>query len=192
MNWNEDSIWEKVWWGNCSNTYGEEEKQLVYAEKMGIKTYHNGNSPYNFAVSGKILDIGGGPVSMLLKCPNAQGTVYDPCDYPDWIADRYHVAGIFYDKRRGEDINQTGFDEVWFYNVLQHTEDPEKICKNALKAGKLVRVFEWIENGISKGHPHNLTEKGLNEWLEGVGKVEKLNTPTCKGLAYYGIFKGVL
>lgn len=197
MAWKDETHWEKSWWGNCCNTYMEEEKQLIYASKMGLKQYHDGKTPYNFNATGRILDIGGGPISMLLKCPNAKGTVIDPCEYPNWIAYRYTCAGIGYVVSKGEDLPilssiQPGFDEVWFYNVLQHVEDPAKICANAVAYGKLVRVFEWADNGVSPGHPQNLTEKDLNQWLGGFGKVEMLNTPVCKGKCYYGIFKGTI
>ena len=190
MTWEDETLWEKLWWKSCCNTYMEEEKQLLYAKKMGLKQYYDGKTPYNFDVKGRILDIGGGPISMLLKCPNAKGKVVDPCDYPAWIAERYKCTGIEYEKIRGEYITETGYDEVFLYNVLQHVEDPYKICRNALNAGKLVRIFEWIDNGISPGHPQNLTEKDLNFWLCGIGKVEVLNTPVCKGKCYYGIFVG--
>jgi hypothetical protein len=131
---------------------------------------------------------------MLLKCPHAKGKVIDPCEYPAWIAERYKCAGIQYERIKGEDIVAMGlllgYDEVWLYNVLQHVENPSKICENALQAGKIVRVFEWIDNGVSPGHPQNLTEQDLNTWLKGIGKVEMLNTPVCKGKCYYGIFVG--
>lgn len=185
--WNKDQKFEKDWW-ICHNTYGEEEKQLTYARKMGLRFFHDGKSPYNLDIKGKILDIGGGPVSLLLKS-KAKGTVVDPCEYPKWVEDRYKEAGIEYLKMKGEDIDLEGFDEVWIYNCLQHVENPQKIIENAKRVGKIIRIFEWIENGISEGHPHNLTEKDLNTWLEGEGKVEMLNEPTLKGLSFYGIFR---
>lgn len=191
MSWDKDTKWEAEWWGGCNNTFGEEMKQLLYSDRMGLKTFHDGKSPYNFIVSGKILDIGGGPCSLLLKCPDVKGKVVDPCDYPVWIGDRYKMAGIEYEKIKGENIKEIGYDEVWIYNVLQHTENPEKVIKNALEAGKIVRLFEWIDTGTSDGHPHELTEKKLNEWLNGKGKVEELQGQnTCYGKCYYGIFKG--
>ena len=85
----------------------------------------------------------------------------------------------------------TGYDEVWLYNVLQHTQDPEKIIRNAQRAGRIIRIFEWIETRISinEGHPHSFTEQQLNEWLGGEGKVETLNgQANCWGKCYYGIF----
>lgn len=195
MTWADETQWERSWWGTCVNSYMEEEKQLIYARKMGLNMYHDGKTPYNFSVKGRILDIGGGPISILLKCPYAKGTVIDPCDYPAWIAERYKCAGMDYIHGKGEDLPilssiQPGFDEVWIYNVLQHVENPKTICDNALEYGRIVRIFEWVDNGVSPGHPQNLHEAELNQWLKGIGKVEVLNTSICKGKCYCGIFVG--
>lgn len=194
-NWQENQEWESSWWGNCANTYGEEQKQIVYASKMGLKFFHNGKSPFNINMNGKkVLDIGGGPISLLLKCTNVDGCVVDPCVYPEWIIERYKCAKIFYSRAKGEDIDINSSipinDEVWIYNVLQHVDDPQKVINNAREVSKIIRLFEWIDTGTSKGHAYNLTEKDLNLWLNGVGKVEVLNLPTLKGKCYFGIFLG--
>lgn len=197
-------IWEKAqkfeieWWGDCLNTYGEEEKQLVYAGRMGLKRSPKPGTPYNFDVMGrKILDVGGGVCSLLNKCTGVEvgSLVVDPIlkKAPQWVRDRYISVGIIPLGMKAEDID-TGelvtFDEVWIYNVLQHTEDPALICKNARKLGKIVRIFEWVDTETNEGHPHTLTEKSLNEWLGGEGKTEVLNQNTLRGKCYYGIFKG--
>ena len=190
-NWNDAQEWERQWWGSCQNTYGEEQKQLLYANRMGLRPHHDGRSPYNFDLNGRsVLDIGGGPVSLLLKCTNVkQAMVADPCDYPQWVKLRYNEARILYRRISGEEIDFTNYDEVWLYNVLQHTQDPEKIIRNAQRAGRIIRIFEWIETRINEGHPHSFTEQQLNEWLGGEGKVETLNgQANCWGKCYYGIF----
>lgn len=192
-NWNEDQEWEREWHGNCVNSLNEELKQLVYAKRLGLRMEHDGKTPYSFDLRRvSVLDIGGGPYSLLLKCHNfTKALVADPCAYPDWVYERYKAMGINFVMVPGEELPDLGiYDEVWIYNVLQHTMDPGKIISNARKLGKMIRVFEWIENGISVGHPQNLTEKDMNEWLGGYGKVEHLNESGCVGLGYYGIFKG--
>jgi hypothetical protein len=55
---------------------------------------------------------------------------------------------------------------------------------------KIIRIFEWIDEPISIGHPQLLTEEKLNKWLGGVGKVERLDESGCHGMAYYGVFLG--
>jgi 2-polyprenyl-3-methyl-5-hydroxy-6-metoxy-1,4-benzoquinol methylase len=193
MSWNEVTEWERSWWGKCTNTYGEEEKQLLYLNRMGFVGFHNNKSPYNFDLGGlSVLDIGGGPTSVLLKFVNFKGTVADPCDYPQWVADRYALAGIEYIKQKGEDLDVSKFyDVVMIYNVLQHTEDPHKIIENALKISKMIKIFEWVNMGTNEGHPHSFTDTQLDSWLKGYGKVEHLDgIANCTGDCYYGTFKG--
>jgi len=193
--WEEATKWEAEWHGNCVNSLGEEYKQMAYARRMGLKAFHNGKSPFNFNLNGaSVLDIGGGPYSLLLKCENfGVGTVVDPGDYPQWVAMRYGAAGINNLRIKAEELDTTiRYDEVWLYNCLQHTENPELIIQNARKIGRIIRLFEWIETGVADGHLHNLTEANLNAWLGGIGKVENINEAegTCRGLCYYGIFLG--
>lgn len=191
--WEVAQAWEKNWWGDCANTYFEEQKQLLYADRMGLVRVPDAKTPYRFDLKGKsVLDIGGGPCSLLLKCVNVEGTVADPLDFPDWVAQRYDEARIEYWKIKGEDwdITYSSWDECWIYNLLQHVDDPKRVIKVARKVGKLIRIFEWINtHALNEGHPHILREKELNEWLGGEGKVEKLTGQNgCRGMAYYGIF----
>lgn len=183
---------EKNWWGTCANTLGEEMKQLVYAHHMGLTFQEIDGRPYNIDLDGKvIIDIGGGPSSLLLKGINGKCIVIDPCDYPKWVAERYWQQNIEYIVQQGENVATElleSADEVWIYNVLQHTENPEKIIKLA-KLAKKIRIFEWIDAETNHAHPHLLTEEKLNSWLGGVGKVEKFNGLNgCYGKAYYGTF----
>lgn len=193
QNWEDNQEWEKHWHGDCVNSYWEETKQIVYANRLGLKAEGiYGKYPVFDLQNKSILDIGGGPYSILLKCINfSNATVSDPCDYPDWISARYAIKKIRHVKMKGEDYSPSNcFDEVWIYNVLQHVYNPEQIVKNALKAGKIVRLFEWIDAGVSDGHPNDLKENDLNRWLNGIGKVEDMHESGCYGRAYYGIFKG--
>jgi hypothetical protein len=195
MAWTTEQEWERKWHGNCVNSFGEETKQFVYAKKMGLPLVRDDKSPFNFDVHGaSIMDMGAGPYSMLLKTLNySAALVIDPCVYPDWVYARYDAAFIKHIIAAGEDIKpeEIGvFDECWIYNVLQHVANPALIIKNSLACAKIIRLYEWIENGISPGHPQNLTEKDLNTWLKGIGKVEAIDESNCRGLAYYGIFKG--
>lgn len=194
MTWTEDQKWEAEWWNNCANTFWEEVKQQVYAEKMGlIASDEYGHYPVYDMKGKSIVDIGGGPVSMLLKCKNIHGVVIDPCSYPKWVEKRYKETGIIYLNRPAEQVEKLAnsiFDEAWIYNCLQHTVDPEQIIKNALKMAKVIRIFEWVDAGVSVGHPQNLTEKNLNKWLGGIGQVENIDRSGCHGKCYYGVFKG--
>lgn len=191
--WDDDQQWESEWWGTCANTFGEETKQITYAHRMGlVNNSVDGKWPV-YDLSGiSVLDIGGGPVSMLLKTVNGGNlVVLDPCKYPTWVHERYKAAGIFYRVVAGEDADDeisSSFDEVWIYNVLQHVQDPEKIVANARKIGRSVRIFEWIDFPAHVGHPHELKAELLSSWLGGQGQTEQMNENGCVGRAFYGHF----
>ena len=190
--WNEAQKWEAEWHGTCQNSYGEETKQLVYAERIGLKLYSDAYSGFNFDGGNKtFLDVGGGPYSLLLKFRNLKrGVVADPCLYPAWVYQRYQAAGIETWNVPGEKLDLTDFDEVLMYNVLQHTQEPELVVRNALRAGKILRVFEWLDTDLNVGHLHVLTQNNLDRWLGGIGKVETINDRGCCGKCYAGVFKG--
>ena len=176
---------EKDFWGDCTNTFGEETKQYVYARLMGLKMVD-----WRLDVEHKrILDIGGGPTALLLKTVNlAGGRVCDPIQYPDWVYARYSAKNIGYVVRRGEDLDESGWDEVWIYNVLQHTIDPKKILQNALRAAPVLRLFEWLDFPPHPGHPWMLTEADMTRWLGRKGLVVQLAHDGCFGKSFSGIF----
>ncbi len=180
---------ERNWWGNCVNTLGEEIKQQAYAGYMQLPRIALDGVPFIIDLHGnKVVDIGGGPVSLLLKSINGTGTVVDPCDYPKWVADRYAENKIDYKKIPAEDFTEGEFDEAWIYNCLQHVQDPEKIIQNARKIAKVIRIFEWIDHPTNEMHPFTLTEGHLNEWLKAKGATADLNRGDLVGRCYYGVF----
>jgi hypothetical protein len=182
---------EVKWWGDCSKTYHEESKQLIYAPRMGLLTSDYGAHPPTFNLGGRsVIDIGGGPVSLLLKCINfSWATVVDPGKWPDWVIDRYTAAGIGYRQERAEDLSLINADEAWIYNCLLHVDDPGRIIANARKAARTIRLFEWVDTQPYDGHPQALTQTGLEEWLGSPGFVAELNQDGCVGRAFYGVFR---
>lgn len=194
--WEQAQEWEANWHGNCVNSYGEEEKQLLYADRMGLKRSPDASTPYRFDLGGiSVLDVGGGPYSLLLKCVNfSHAKVVDPLlPYgEEWVGMRYEAAGIEWDNVPGENVkteNEYIYDEVWCYNVLQHVQDPDKVIMNMKELGHIIRIFEWLETKINVGHPHTFTKDYFDKMLNGRGKVEALNgQANCCGKCYYGIF----
>jgi hypothetical protein len=184
--------WENEWWGTCTNTFGEEAKQITYAHRMGlVNNPQDGKWPVYDLNGYSVLDLGGGPTSMLLKTVGGWGAVVDPCPYPDWVAARYAAAGVFYHVETAESfVNpyDAKLSECWIYNVLQHVEDPEKVIATAKKCAHLLRMFEWVETETNIGHPHSLHADELNRWVDGTGTVEPVNENGAVGLAYYGTF----
>lgn len=189
--WKQAQEWEQAWWDTCRNTFDEEVKQRYYALKMGLKSAGYGYDAENKSV----IDVGGGPVSLLLKCDNLKmGVVVDPCRFPDWVYARYDCAGIIYHRLPAElmakSFGKIVFDEAWLYNVLLHVQDPEKVVFNARSIAKTIRVFEFVNTYKSAGHPHVFTAPQLDKWLGGTGNTELVNESSILGQIYYGVFNG--
>lgn len=199
MAWDDEQHWEVAWWGDCTNTFGEEAKQITYAHHMGLVNTPQGETWPSYDLEGKsVLDIGAGPVSMLLKTRNGGLLVaLDPGAYPRWTNERYAAKDIKVSPIKGEDATDEAFhstfDEVWIYNCLQHTDDPAVICANARKAlapGGSLRIFEWLNVPACPGHPHELKAGKLDSWLDGYGMDVQLNGDNgCWGPAYTGVFQ---
>jgi len=185
--WKEHSEWERKWWYGCVNTFDEELKQEnVYVPYMRLNQFAAHRKFFDLKGL-SVLDIGGGPVSLLLRCFNfSRAVVVDPCDYPEWVAERYKQANIEYIKERAEVVELDGkFDEVWIYNVLQHVQDPGEVIKAARKYGKKIRVFECLEIGVHKGHPHNLMKEALDVAF---GKEGLVDNRSPGQIYYFGVF----
>ena len=176
--WLNEQHFEQDWWDDCRNTFGEQAKHVTYARMMGMMPRNDGGRwPLLDMWGMKILDIGGGPVSMLLECRGLQrGVVVDPCIYPDWTQARYESVQIELSRIPAEDyVPDMLFDEVWCYNVLQHTADPAGICAMMGSAAKVIRIFEWVDFKPSPGHPHELNADTMISWLGVDGR--ELNGP---------------
>ena len=196
MSWQVEQEEERTWWGACTNTLGEELKQMVYAEYMGLMWENTGGpGPVIRMGERSIVDVGGGPASLLLKVETSGNrSVIDPCYYPSWTRERYEAAGVAFYKMKGEEFAQffsNTWDECWIYNVLQHTEDPEAVIANARKAAKKIRLFEWIDMPVSPGHPHTLTEMDLTKWLRADRsqyRTVEVDERGAVGRAFTGVF----
>jgi hypothetical protein len=178
--------YEKTFWGDCCNTLGEELKQLEYASCMGI----------DFATINKnVVDIGGGPVSMLLKCNNRgpNCAVVDPIVWPQWVQERYEAAhiGLFITEAERFTV-AVKYDEVWIYNVLQHVVDPALVIEVAKNCAPVLRIFEWVDIAPYKGHPHLLEQCKLLQWIKWDGWNKTFlftGAHGCYGRAFFGVFE---
>ena len=189
--WEDSQKMEAGFWGTCANTYGEETKQLLYMKKMGFEVSGDGRSPFSYNGKGlSYLDVGGGPVSVLLKFRNAsRRIVVDPCPYPSWVFERYRTEGIEVLRTSGEDLIHStpmAVDVALIYNVLQHVFEPKTVVRNAMLASKTLHMFEWIDLPPHPGHPHCLTKEALEHWSGQKGTVEQFSgCNECYGKAWF-------
>lgn len=191
MTWSDDQTWESSWWGDCLNTFGEEAKQITYAHRMGLVNAPDWGHWPAYDLGGRsVLDMGGGPTSILLKCRNAgRRTVVDPLAVPDWVKARYELAGIELVQVAAEAFESPDeWDEAWMYNVLQHVQDPRTIIENAWRHARRVRICEYPYTDPHTGHPHRLEPTELDAWLGGKGTVEVIHENGVDGYVYFGVF----
>jgi hypothetical protein len=182
MSSHHDLASEAAYWGDCANTFDEDQKHWVYARLMGIRQEHWSL----IHPGGLVIDIGGGPASMLLKCRRINGEilghVWDPLPYPTWTRARYQAHGIAVARHRGEELTiSDAWDEAWIYNCLQHTDDPALVVRNALRAAPVLRIAEWIDIPPHDGHPHMLTAALLQQWTGAEGQITELAESGCYG-----------
>lgn len=193
----QDLKFEESFWGDCTNTYSEEKKQFTYARFMGIQMVPH-EYTYYYTGGKRILDIGGGPTSLLLKALDLKkagrnSAVIDPIQYPKWCMDRYAMKGVDYIADYGENVLKHfpvkhDFDEVWIYNCLQHVTDPSIILDAAKHAAPVLRIFEWIDIPSHEGHPQMLTKEKMDAWIGQEGHTVQVYENKCVGRAYYGHF----
>jgi len=183
--WRHHNEWERKWWGSCANTFEEQLKQEIYAEYMRLNQFVS--TKKSFDMRGKsIVDVGGGPVSLLLRCVNfSRAVVVDPCDYPEWVEQRYRQSGIELIKNLAENVSfDMKFDEAWCYNCLEHVMDPDKVVRMMIASALKIRVCEYLITGKWEGHPHNLTREWLDKMFQRQGLVDEASNPPI----YFGVF----
>lgn len=195
--WKEAQEEELAFWNTPGAELGEQLKQLTYAKYLKLNFEHDGNSPYVIDRKGqRILDVGGGPVSLLLKTIASEKVVADPCLFPDWSIIRYNDNDIDFWQVPGENLPlKLKFDEVWMYNVLQHTQNPEKIFSNidkVLTKGGTFRFLDWVDTPTNVAHPISLSYDYLsavfaNRYDQPMLKTT-INENGAVGTIAYGVF----
>lgn len=174
VGWAADQQWERNWWGLDWAPHWDDEikKQDGYFRLIGFPDNRDFGTK-------RILDVGGGPISILQRSnhgsPNGWSRSVDPIEVSDATRKRYQEAEVEFLNIKAEGMPAPGFltqegvtaeavvfDEIWMYNLLQHTDDPHEIMRRMIacsKPGTVFRIFEWIDLGICPGHPQNLTEE---------------------------------
>lgn len=107
----------------------------------------------------KILESGGGSYPSVSICSGLKKSVNVEPNYnnfPEEIKNYLSSKNIECISIGFEDYTgRTKFDEVWFFNVLQHVRDPLLQIENAKKIAKTIRVFEPINTAVNNEHPHS-------------------------------------
>lgn len=187
--WKNAQQHELQWWlANLVNSFFEERKQMMMAEKMGLPV----DSGYRIDLQGKsVLDVGGGATSLLLKCINGgRRAVLDPLRFPEWVMDRYAAADIDFMIGPAEAMEEEGFDEVWIYNVLQHVRNPKEVLRRAMRAGRTLRIFEWTNANTDIMHLHTVTAEMIESVVGGKGCSETItNVDGLPASAFWGTFE---
>jgi hypothetical protein len=152
--------WEEAQRGEEIFFHHDYENESAYRNTAFIilQKYFNLNIETDL-VGKKILECGGGcyPASYfcvgLKKIINVE-PLYDK--FPDSVKQKLLSKKIESISVPFEDYNtKTKFDEVWFFNVLQHVRDPIMQIENAKKIAKTIRVFEPINTPVNNEHPHS-------------------------------------
>ena len=159
--WDQAQQYERDWWGTEPRPHWQEEirKQETYARLMGLPPDLNMGSR-------TIIDVGCGPVSMLLRATHGGAVGVDPLLMSEETKAKYAGANVSLYQGKAENFTAPKrFDEGWMYNCLQHVDDPNKVMSMLLQSAGSVRIFEWIDLPVCPGHPHTLKAEQFERWL---------------------------
>ena len=140
-----------------------------------------------------VLDLGGGPTSLLLRCTNfSEAVVVDPLPVTESVKERYREKGIKLVQLPAEEfVYDKIYDEIWDYNCLHHVMDPELILRNAMQHCRLLRIYEILYTNRDIMHPQSFTPDFFERILGPGGFTKDMQEPppSPRGIGYYGIFK---
>lgn len=194
--WKAAQLGEAEYWGDQAldnvNVQQEIKFQQTYATYMGLS-----HAEFGALLEEKdVIDIGGGPVSMLLKRKvkrSGKSVVVDPLPLTPQSIHRYLEHQIFYWAAKAENalpiLGDKCYDEAWLYNCLAHVTDPEFVLKEAKRISHRLRIFEVLHTGTDYMHPWSFDREFFDNILGEGGSTITLTEPGgVIGEAYYGIF----
>jgi 2-polyprenyl-3-methyl-5-hydroxy-6-metoxy-1,4-benzoquinol methylase len=185
--WKGAQEFERSWWVGARDQHPIEiEKSFYVAQLLRISE----GSP-----NATVIDVGSGPLSLLLRVPVKAGTALDPIHFGD-LELAYRQRGIARLIKPAEELSAADgrFDEAWIYNCLQHVIDPELILQNVMRSVRLVRLFEWVYMRPYQGHPHELTPQMLQQpfqkagWSVLLSRTNFIDVHGLHGNYFVGIF----
>lgn len=187
-NWEKSISLESDYWDRYSSEIHTVIQQERYLENLDIyKDYSgiHGKSSMDLDFKGKkVIDIGGGPCSILLRAnggkrrelnptieswgvdksttKTANGVVIDPVICSEYVKIRYNYFNIDFINDDAESLykyyNEINyFDEAIIYNCLQHVMNPVEILDQVIKVSKKIRICEPINVPTDALHLHTFT-----------------------------------
>jgi len=178
--WKNANIGESEYWQIFTAEAETLKQQEQYMEALYIKHdyYHAPDTSLNMS-NLKALDVGGGPVSILLRTNKLRGNqhsgidvgvVIDPLIITEHQKLRYKYYGLNFIQDQAENINkyflEKGyFDECFIYNCLQHVENPLKILDRISFVSKKIRIAEPLYIPKDKLHIHTFDENYFNNYF---------------------------
>lgn len=147
-------------------------------KKEGIKHYAKTYAQYfkwldiDYDLKGKcVAEVGPADFPALSYCQNIGASfIVEPMP-----SKHLYDFNIMVCNDMAEDVDFSMCDEVWLFNVLQHTLKPGNIIENAKKA-KCVKFFEPINYGTDGAHLHNFTLDYFRLWFGEVKHYPKNQT----------------
>lgn len=134
----------------------EDIQRAFFAGVMAVETGFPDNK------SRSVTDIGCGPNSILTD-PKVR-SLYDTCIAVDPIIFNKDQEKMYDDLKidrvrvLAEEYEGEVTDEVWMYNCLQHTMNPDAVLDTVAKhARRVIRLCEWVDVPTDHLHLHTIT-----------------------------------
>jgi hypothetical protein len=186
--------WESAQSGEIHYCEYNNEKNYKNSALIILKDHFKIDLENDF-VGKKILESGGGcyPASYFCSGLKKAVNVEPLCnEFPDEIKLKLSAKNIECVSTPFEDYKtRIKFDEVWFFNVLQHVKDPIIQIENAKKIANAIRVFEPIDTTTNNEHPHSFNIEFFKEHFADTevkmykgGSVAKFHGANCAYLVW--------
>lgn len=172
---------ESIFWEIFSCEVDTLKHQEIYMDAMGIRQDYFYGPDNSLNMSGlNVLDVGGGPASILLRTNNnlpnrphdglKHGVVIDPVIITEHQKMRYQFHDIQFIQDQAENIDEYFtekgyFDECIMYNCLQHVEDPIAILDKITYLSKRIRIAEPLNVPTDHMHLHMFNEKYFDDYF---------------------------
>lgn len=180
MNWEKSNELESNYWDIFTAEMMTLKHQDLYMEFLDINSdyFTKGDNSLNFS-NLKVLDVGGVPISVLLRTNNGKGNLHDevlegviidPAKINKYQLDRYSFFKLNFINDKAENIKkyyseENFFDECLIYNCLQHAEEPLIILNSIFFISKRIRLSDPINAEIGDCHLRDFSEKYFDSFF---------------------------